>query len=74
MNELRREEYRKILTLWNIFQTYDYFFVKTIVREYTDDNPIFWDNFVRLIFDRGICCEILAQELKSEVEYTLNEI
>ena len=73
MNELKREEFRKIMTLWNLFQTYDYFFVKTIVGEYTDDNPVFWDNFVRLIFDRGICCEILAQGLKSEVEYTLNE-
>ena len=71
--DLRREEFRKILTLWNIFKTYDYFFVKTIVREYTDDNVIFWDNFVKLIFERGICCQILAQELRTEVEYTLNE-
>ncbi|EKE40149.1 hypothetical protein ENUP19_0304G0047 [Entamoeba nuttalli] len=72
-DNLSRDDFRRISTLWRICQTYDYFFVKTVVREYTDDSPEFWDNFVKLVYERGILCEILGNELKTEVEYTLSE-
>ncbi|ELP90174.1 hypothetical protein EIN_406380 [Entamoeba invadens IP1] len=68
-----RQDNTSVLTFWRICQTFDYFFVKTVVREYTDDNPIFWDNFLKLIYDRGILCGILGDQLSEEVEYTLSE-
>ncbi|KAL7722588.1 Ras-GAP domain-containing protein [Entamoeba marina] len=62
-----------VLTFWRICQVYDYFFVNTLVREFTDDNPSFWDSVAELLLERGLLCSVISDELSTEVEYTLSE-
>ena len=58
------------LTFWRACQAQDGLLLKTFLREYTDDNPVFWDNFISLLDQRQLLCKILPDELALEVEFT----
>ena len=50
---------------------YDNFILKAFVSQYTDDNPSFYDSLLQIMESLGLVSEVLGQELRNEVEYTL---